>query len=229
MVRRASVLIIAIHTLLPPRQAGGQVTVVEEGTFSLLRQEVRIGREDFSIRRVQSSSGTTMIAQANVTTGEVRRTVVLTVDSAGYPLRYSHETFQAGRSAETTTGESRGTIWSGRTLSLLGESAREFRLPPGTLAGDEDIAHQVWFLLRFRTEGPMGRLAPRAVERQKVVLSPSGSELLRFGTVDVAAQRWVIRAGDLVVQEVWTDSRGRLLRVRFPTLDLDAVRDDIPR
>ncbi|MFM9014221.1 MAG: hypothetical protein ACKORK_11785 [Gemmatimonadota bacterium] len=111
----------------------------------------------------------------------------------------------------------------------LGESAREFRLPPGTLAGDEDIAHQVWFLLRFRTEGPMGRLAPRAVERQQVVLSPSGSELLRFGTVDVAAQRWVIRAGDLVVQEVWTDSRGRLLRVRFPTLDLDAVRDDIPR
>lgn len=224
MVRRTAILLL---TLLFPLMAEGQVTVVEEGTFSLLQRGVRVGREDFSIRRVQSSSGTTMIAQANVTTGEVRRTVVLSVDSAGFPLRYSHETLQAGRSAEIATGESRGSLWSGRTVSLLGESAREFRLPPGTLAGDEDIAHQVWFLLRFRTEGPMARLAPRAFALQPLLLAPSGSELLRFGTVDVAAQRWAIRSGDLVVQELWTDSRGRLLRVRFPALDLDAVRDDI--
>lgn len=226
MVRRTAILLL---TLLFPLMAESQVTVVEEGTFSLLQRGVRVGREDFSIRRVQSSSGTTMIAQANITTGEVRRTVVLSVDSAGYPLRYSHETFQAGRSAEIATGESRGSLWSGRTVSLLGESAREFRLPPGTLAGDEDIAHQVWFLLRFRTEGPMARLAPRAFALQPLLLAPSGSELLRFGTVDVAAQRWAIRSGDQVVQELWTDSRGRLLRVRFPALDLDAVRDDIPR
>jgi len=226
MVRRISLLILA---LLLPLVAEGQVTVVEEGTFSLLQRGVRVGREDFSIRRVQSSSGTTMIAQANVTTGEVRRTVVLSVDSAGFPLRYSHETFQAGRSAESATGESRGSLWSGRTVSLLGESAREFRLPPGTLAGEEDLAHQVWFLLRFRTEGPMGRLAPRAFALHEVILAPSGSELLRFGTVDVAAQHWVIRSGDQVVQELWTDSRGRLLRVRLPAIDLDAVRDDFPR
>lgn len=226
MVRRTAILLL---TLLFPLMAEGQVTVVEEGTFSLLQRGVRVGREDFSIRRVQSSSGTTMIAQANVTTGEVRRTVVLSVDSAGFPLRYSHETLQAGRSAEIATGESRGSLWSGRTVSLLGESAREFRLPPGTLAGDEDIAHQVWFLLRFRTEGPMARLAPRAFALQPLLLAPSGSELLRFGTVDVAAQRWAIRSGDQVVQELWTDSRGRLLRVRFPALDLDAVRDDIPQ
>jgi len=226
MVRFASLLLIA---LVLPWRADGQVTVLEEGTFSLLQRGVRIGREDFSIRRVQSSSGMTMIAQANVVTGEVRRTVALSVDSVGYPLRYSHETFQSGRSAETATGESRGTLWSGRTASLLGESAREFRLPPGTLAGDDDIAHQVWFLLRFRTEGPILRLAPRAFTLQTVTLAPAGSELLRIGSADVAAQRWAIRAGDQVVQEVWTDSRGRLLRVRLPALELDAIRDDLPQ
>lgn len=226
MARRVSLLILCC---LLPQLAGAQVTVLEEGTFSLLRGGVRVGREDFSIRRVQSSSGTTMIAQANVITGEVRRTVALSVDSAGYPLRYAHETFQAGRSAETANGESRGSLWSGRTASLLGESAREFRLPSGTLAGDDDIAHQVWFLLRFRTEGPMGRLSPRAFALQQVTLVPTGSELLRFGAVDVAAQRWTVRSGDQVIQEVWTDSRGRLLRVRLPALDLDAVRDDIPQ
>jgi len=226
MVRFASLLLVA---LVLPWRADGQVTVLEEGTFSLLQRGVRIGREDFSIRRVQSSSGMTMIAQANVVTGEVRRTVALSVDSVGYPMRYSHETFQSGRSAETATGESRGTLWSGRTASLLGESAREFRLPPGTLAGDDDIAHQVWFLLRFRTEGPIERLAPRAFTLQAVTLTPTGSELLRIGSADVAAQRWAIRAGDQVVQEVWTDSRGRLLRVRLPALELDAVRDDLPQ
>ncbi len=214
--------------LTRPATVHGQVTVLEEGTFSLLQRGVRVGREDFSIRRVQSSSGMTMIAQANVISGETRRAVALSVDSAGYPMRYSHETFQAGRSAEITTGESRGTLWSGRTLSVLGESAREFRLPVGTLAGEAEVAHQVWFLLRFRSDGPMGRLAPRAFEFQQVTLRPTGSELLRIGTADVAAQRWVIQSGDTVVQEVWTDSRGRLLRVRQPALDLDAVRDDVP-
>lgn len=226
MARRIALLVLS---LLLPLAVEGQVTVLEEGTFSLLQRGVRVGREDFSIRRVQSSSGMTMIAQANVITGEVRRTVVLSVDSTGYPLRYSHETFQAGRSAETATGESRGSLWSGRTVSVLGESAREFRLPPGTLAGDDDIAHQTWFLLRFRTEGPMGRLVPRIFELQQVTLAPAGSELLRVGSVDVAAQRWTIRVGDQVVQELWTDSRGRLLRVRLPALELDALRDDIPQ
>lgn len=226
MVRRTALLLLA---LLLPLAMEGQVTVLEDGTFSLLRGGVRIGREDFSIRRVQSSSGMTMIAQANVVTGEVRRTVALSVDSAGYPLRYAHETFQSGRSAETANGESRGSLWSGRIVSLLGESAREFRLPAGTLAGDDDIAHQVWFLLRFRSEGPMGRLAPRAFTLQQVTLAPAGSELLRIGTVDVAAQRWTVRSGDQVTQEIWTDSRGRLLRVRLAALDLDAVRDEIPQ
>ncbi|MEY3700982.1 MAG: hypothetical protein RI891_274, partial [Gemmatimonadota bacterium] len=69
----------------------------------------------------------------------------------------------------------------------------------------------------------------RAFEFQQVTLRPTGSELLRIGTADVAAQRWVIQSGDTVVQEVWTDSRGRLLRVRQPALDLDAVRDDVPQ
>lgn len=226
MSRRVSICVLA---LLLPLVAGAQVTVLEEGTFSLLQRGVRVGREDFSIRRVQTSSGTTMIAQANVVVGETRRTVALSVDSTGFPLRYSHETFQAGRSAESATGESRGTLWSGRTVSLLGESAREFRLPPGTHAIDDDVAHQVWFLLRFRTEGPMDRLLPRAFLLQQVTLAPEGSELLRFGTADVAAQRWVIRAEGQVVQEIWTDSRGRLLRVRLPALALDAMRDDLPQ
>ena len=158
MRRRVATLLFA---LLIPLASGAQVTVLEEGTFSLFQRGVRVGREDFSIRRVQTSAGMTMIAQANVVVGPVRRTVALSVDSVGFPLRYSHETFQAGRSAETATGESRGNLWSARTLSLLGESAREFRLPLGTLVSDEDIAHQAWFLLRFRRDGPMDRLVPR--------------------------------------------------------------------
>lgn len=226
MRRLRSLLVIA---WLLPLRAEAQITVLEEGTFSLLRRGVRVGREDFSIRRVQSSSGLTMIAQANIVMGDVRRTVALSVDSSGFPLRYSHETFQAGRSAETANGEARGGLWSGRTVSLLGESAREFRLPLGTLAGDDDSAHPAWFLLRFRTEDPMRRLVPREFDVQQVTLRPEGSELLRIGTVDVAAQRWVLRADGQVVQELWTDSRGRLLRVRLPDLELDAVRDDVPQ
>jgi hypothetical protein len=226
MFRAASLLLVAS---LLPLGVRAQVTVLDEGTFSLIQRGVRVGREDFSIRRVQTSSGMTMIAQANIVTGEVRRTVALSVDSVGFPLRYSHETMQAGRSAETANGESRGSLWSGRTQSLLGESAREFRLPPGTLAGDDDVAHPAWFLLRFRTEDPMTRLVPRAFQLQQVTLVPEGSELLRFGAVDVAAQRWVVRSGGELVQEVWTDSRGRMLRVRLPALELDALRDDVPQ
>lgn len=225
MRRLLRLLVVA---LIWPRIGGAQVTVLEEGTFSLVQRGVRVGREDFSIRRVQASSGNTMIAQANIVVGDQRRTVALSVDSLGSPLRYRSEVFQAGRSSELATGEARGSLWSGRSLSALGESAREFRLAAGTLAAEDDVVHQIWFLFRFRSEEPMTVLAPPTFRVAAVTITPTSSELLRIGTANVASQRWVIRSGEAVIQEIWTDTRGRLLRVRFVARELEAIRDELP-
>lgn len=226
LVRHLVRLLVVV--LIWPRIGGAQVTVLEEGTFSLVQRGVRVGREDFSIRRVQTSSGNSMIAQANIVIGDQRRTVALSVDSLGSPVRYRSEVFQSGRSAELATGEARGSLWSGRTLSVLGESAREFRLASGTLAAEDEVVHQIWFLLRFRTEETITVLAPPTFRVSPMTITPTSSDVLRIGTANIASQRWVIRSGETVVQEIWTDTRGRLLQVRFVARGIDAIRDELP-
>lgn len=64
----------------------GQVTILDEGTFSHTVNGTRVGREDFSIRAARSAPGAVYVAQANVLEGENRRTVVLNADSLGGPV-----------------------------------------------------------------------------------------------------------------------------------------------
>lgn len=210
--------------------AGAQVRVVDEGTFSIYAAGERIGREDFSIRAVPGAGGGTYIAQANVLMGTRLVSVALSADSSGAPVRYSLETSIDGRVVETITGESRRGVWFGRARRDGGESAREFRLPPGSVAAEPGVVHQLWFLLRRAAGKTPGLLLPRTLTMAEVVLEHAGDDTVMLGLQEIAAQRWLVRSpGDAyAAREAWTDAEGRLLRVRVPTMDLDAVRDEPP-
>lgn len=207
---------------------GAQVVVVDEGILTITVAGERVGREDFSIRRNVADGG--FIAQGNVLRGDSRSEVALTTDSTGLPLRFQIKRFVAGRQMENTSGEYRRGLWSGRTEGPTGESGREFRLPETLLAADDGVIHHAWFLVRFIRQGAVLVLRPRELAARPMVIESGGPDSVAFGLDWYDAVRWIVRdgVGGAVLREVWADAGGRLLRVRVPSADLDATRDEPP-
>lgn len=223
-------LILAALVAFSPAAGGAQVVVVDEGTFSLFVRGTRVGREDFSIRRAPASAAAAFVAQGNVILSGTRLEVALNTDSLGLPLRFELKTFALGRSTEQVTGEERRGLWSGRAVNAVGESAREFRLPTGSIAAEGGVVHHLWFLMRFGGSERTTELLPRLLSLREIRVEPDGREPISIGEREYDAQKWVVRALDgTLLQEVWTDTEGRLLRVRVPVDGLEAIRDDSPR
>lgn len=219
------------HHVTHPITLSAQVSLVDEGTFSLYVGGARVGREDFSIRAAPGPGGSAFIAQGNVLVGGNRVTVALNADSAGYPLRFQLEARLDGQVVETISGESRRGLWMGRALRERGESAREFRVPPGAIAAVEGVVHQLWFVLRLPPGSTPTLLLPRSLTLRQVALEDAGSERVSLGLHEFVTRRWIIQTVDdsAPVVEAWTDMEGRLLRVRIPSQDLEALRDEPPR
>ncbi len=233
-LRAAALLFpLAVPCLAPmaPVALGAQVVVVDDGTFSLFRAGERVGREDFSIRVSRSGAGDAFIAQGNVLSLERRTTVALTADSTGAPMRFQLETRQATTLIETYAGERQRGIWSGRSVSAVGESAREIRLAGVLLLVEPGVVHQLWFVLRAGETRTLTLFAPRTLARVPVAVREVGPDRVTLGLVEIPARHWEIRplAGGGALWEVWTDAQGRLLRVLTPADGLEAVRDEAPR
>ena len=213
-----------------PVAAGAQVVVVDEGTFTLTIGGERVGREDFSIRRSPAAANAVLVAQGNVLLGDLRLAVALNTDSLGVPLRFQEESFLLDRSSGSVTGEWRRGLWSALAVEQDGESAREFRLPAGSVAFADGVVHQLWFLLRFRPGVDATQLEPSSMTLRPVHAEDAGQDVVTIGLREVEAKKWVVRAlaDGHVIREAWTDTAGRLLRVRIPDQDMEALRDEAP-
>jgi hypothetical protein len=226
-LRLALPVLVALGAAAPA--AGAQVVIIDEGTFTLSVAGVRVGREDFSIRR-STALDAGYFAQGTVLRGESRIVVALGTDSVGTPLRFQFERFVTGRSVENVSGEFRRGLWSGRAVGATGESGREFRLPEHIVAADDAVVHETWYLLRFGPRPGTQLLLPRALTIRMLALEDAGPDSVSIGLDVVPVRKWVLRAtpDGPVLREAWVDPRGRLLRVRFPAEDLEALRDELP-
>lgn len=221
--------LLSFLVLLAPIGAEAQAVVVDEGTFSLFIGGVRVGREDFSIRPASGTGNIAYVAQGIVLHGEDRVSVRLNTDSLGSPLRFTLEATRDGRLVESISGEARQDLWSGRAIRPDGESAREFRLPPRSLAAEAMVIHHLWFLLRFGEGRSPSVLHPRSLTVERVSIEDAGPDRVSLGLREFVTRKWVIRpVHGTAIREAWTDLEGRLLRVRVPAEDLEAVRDEAP-
>lgn len=230
---RASSILTAVGSLLAltlaASEVAAQVVVVDEGTFTITVAGARAGREDFSIRRSTSLEGG-YFAQGTSLRGDNRTVSALTTDSVGTPLRFQWERFVTGRVVENVSGEFRRGLWSGRAVGPSGESGREFRLPEPVLGVDDAVIHETWFLVRFGTRSAMKVLSPRQLLVRDLLLEDAGADSVSIGPDVIPARKWVLRTapGGTVLKELWTDSRGRILRARIPAEELEAIRDEVP-
>lgn len=230
-VSRFRPLLVASLVLggLAPRLLSSQVLVLDEGTFSLFMNGERIGREDFSLRSARGSNGG-YIAQGNLLNGDQRRSVVLTVDSAGAPLRFQLDAREEGRVIARVAGQQERQIWSARIVRAGVESAREFRLPEHTFIVEMGAVHHLWFVVRLGEGRPVTLLAPSGPTEVRVVLEEQAPDRVPLGLREFVARRWVVRRVEdgTVLWELWTDAAGRLLKASNRVSALEAVRDDPP-
>jgi hypothetical protein len=209
-----------------PRIGVAQVTVVDEGSFTVTR-DGRTGREDFRIVRTPSGSGFVLVAAGTTVLGTARTVTALRTDTSGAPLAYQLEGREAGNVRERVSVQVGHGRISARAQSPRGESAREYFLKDGMLVLDEDVVHQYYFLALHPERSMVSVVLPRRNVVADLRVVNKGDE-----PIEIAGSRVVARhlgfADGAGEREVWVDALGRVLRVDAPVLGLVAVRDALP-
>jgi hypothetical protein len=224
--RTIAALILVLSAALSGGKAQAQVVVLDEGSFTLYKDGERIGREDFSIRTAPGAEGRVLVAQATVATGDRRVAPGINADTSGLPTRYQREVRVAGSVVESYRGQATRGRYSSSLMHADGESAREFRLPPGTVTADDDIVHQLWFIARRGAGVTVPVLVPRRNLVEMVRIETVGPERLSIDLRQYEVTRLVLRTvvGG-AIREVWVAADGRILKAAIPALGLVALRD----
>ena len=223
---RVATTLLGLALILAAVPADAQVRILDEGSFTLYRNGDRVGREDFSIREAPGADGQVLVAQATVAIGQRRIAPGVNADTTGFPTRYQREVRDSGVLIETYSGVTAGGLYSSRLVSPVGESSREFRLPRGTVAADDDIIHQLWFITRRGPGATVPVLAPRrnAVDQvrvERVAAERISIDLREFQTTHLAIH--TVATG--TVRDVWVDNAGHIIKASIPAIGLVALRD----
>lgn len=211
---------------------GAQVRVLDEGSFTILRGETRVGREDFSIRTSGDAGGGGLISsQATIQRDTQRFLPVLTATAAGAPLSYTMEWRGDGRTVSARwTLQVTGARAVSRQRTDAGESSAEFSAGGGAAALiDDDVAHHLWFL--FRNGTPVRTmLVPRRNVTVPVAIAATGTDTVAIGGKRIAALRYSVTPTDPGGQprQLWLDASGRLLQVKVPGINLTYLREEPP-
>lgn len=209
--------------------AHAQVTSLDEGSFTITRGADRVGREDFSIRRAPGVGGSILVAHGVLAMGNRRIEPSLNADTSGAVLKYQTDVREGGRSVVTYSGELARDHYRARSSRPDGESTREFRLPSGTVAVEDGVIHQLWFIARREPGAVVPVLAPLRNVVEQVRVELVGNETLRIDSRDVNARHLrLLTEGSGVTRDVWLDADGHLLKAAFPASRLVAVRDELP-
>lgn len=232
----ALLLLLAATPVAPPDTQGDRIDV---GSFTLLVDGQRSGREQFSIVGTGAASDAGLELRAEAAIGDRRSALRLETDTAGLPVRYSLEVRDGSALVLRLGGQRVRGRFATVSRSDRGEAAREYLLQPGMLILDEDGVHQHALLVRSR---PGLRAMTAGDTVTFPVLTPSRQQqgTLRLAletetdTVVVSgarlpARRWRATPAQGDERLVWSDARGRILRVVIPARAFEALRDDVPR
>lgn len=209
-----------------PSRSSAQVSVIDEGSFTITR-DGRTGREDFRIVRTPSGGGATLVATGTSVLGTARVVAALRTDTTGSPLAYQLEGRESGDVRERVSVQvARGRI-SARAQSARGESAREYFLRDGMLVLDDDLLHQYFFLALHPDRRVVSVVAPRRNVVVELRVENRGDEPIEIAGTRVVARHFAVSDG-ASTRDVWTDALGRILRIEDHATSLTAVRDALP-
>ena len=210
--------------------ARAQVISLDEGSFTITRAGTRVGREDFSIRSSPAPGGSMLFAHGVVAMGARHIEPSQNTDSSGGVLNYNTTVKDGARDVAIYSGKSARDHYVARTSRPEGESSREFRLPPGTVAVEDDVMHQLWFIARRGPGATVEVLAPLRNVVERVHVELVGDESLTIDGQELKARHVRLRTeGSGAIRDAWLDASGRMLQAAIPAARIVAVSDDPPR
>ncbi|MBL0889857.1 MAG: hypothetical protein IBJ19_04520 [Gemmatimonadaceae bacterium] len=208
---------------------------LDAGSFTVLLNGQRVGREQFSVQRLVPVDGATLEVRSESAIGDRRTAMRLEADSAGTPVRYSVEERQGTEVTLRLGGQRVRGRFATLARSVTGESAREYLLRPQAVVVEDDGFVQHALLLWGRRLAPgdgvtLPSLTPvaNAQGAVRIVLEAEADPVVIAGARRVA-RRWRVVTASGELRLVWTEPEGPLLRVQIPARGLEAVRDDVPR
>ena len=212
-----------------PRPAAAlQVSVVDEGTFTITRKSTRVGRETFTIRRSVTPNETVYEANATVDFDTQHLSPALRTDSAYAPLAYQMEV----RTNDQLQLRLKGVIGRGRFSARVrtpsGEAAREYIVSEGALVIDDDVFHQYYFLAQ-RIHGSsftVPVVIPTRNTQVTMRVQVVGVERITVGGTPTDARRLAATMAGGTPRDIWIDGEGRVLKVTLG--DVTALRDELP-
>ena len=217
-----------------PRQPPA-LTRLDVGSFTLLTNGQRAGREQFSMQRITSPDGGTLEVRSESALGDRRVAMRLETDSAGTPVRYSVEERRGADVTLRLGGQRVRGRFATLARSATGEAAREYLLRPGAVVVEEDGIVQYALLVRDRPLAvsagvTLPSLTPIANTQGAVrIVLETATDTIAVAGARREARRWRLTASSGDQRLIWSDGEGRLLRLTIPARRLEALRDDVPR
>ena len=224
--------LLSATLLAVPSAAPAQVTVADEGSFTISRAGTRIGRENFTIRQTSGPGGDVYVANATVEVEAERLSPALRADESFAPLAYQLEVRSGGEVSERLRAiVGRGRI-SAQVKTAKGESTKEYIVSNAALVLDDNVFHQYYFLAR-RSPGTGSATVPVVIPRRntQVVMrvSTQGSAPVTIGGKSTDARVLVLTEPGGGTRHIWVDSQGRVLKVSLDARGVTALRDELPR
>ena len=207
-----------------------QVTMVDEGSFTVTLNRVRIGREEFSIRSAPGPNATILfVAQASAVYDDQRLFPALSTLPSGTPVSYQVEVRRGTDVEQRWSGSFGAGRVSARITTPRRDAVREFLVADGALLLDEGIYHQFFFIARRRGPSSLLVIAARRNRQELLRVVDRGSQTVDIGGQPLAATTFLATGPDGVERQVWVDGEGRVLKVFVAAQGLMALRDDPPR
>lgn len=215
--------------------AGAQADRIDAGSFSISQQGHRVGREQFSLRKVAATDGSAFELRSESVAGERRVAVQLTTDSVGSPIHYSLQIREGTRVTVRAGGQRTGNRFSTQALRDNGESAREYALIPGMLILEAEFYHQFAMAVRGRSMEIGKRIEVSTIsllenaERPMQLVLETRSDSVTIAGAAKEAFRWKLSDGTGLARTLWSDAEGRLLRIVVPSRSIEVTRDALPK
>ncbi len=223
-------LLLAAALAFAPSVTLAQVSIVDEGSFTIYQGGARLGHEDFRIRRMPvTDTSSEYVASSVVAYNDRRLAPDLRTGTRGEPLAYRVESRTGTTMHERLSGQTGRGRFSAVMKTPDGESTKEYALGEGALILEDEVFSQYYFVAQAGRNATVPVVVPRRSSQSTMHIESRGDEAVKIGGVSVPARHVMLRDAGGNDREIWVDSQGRVLKVSIPSRDLVAVRDEVPK
>jgi hypothetical protein len=232
-MRTLGLLCMTVFAMPLPSGATAQVSVVDEGSFTITRNGAKSGRETFTIRKTGVGAADAYVANGTTDLDGRRLVPALQADADFGPIKYQLEIRRGDDVVERLKGMAGRDRFSMQVRTSKGESTREFIASDDAVLLDDDVFHQYYFVAQRAQKlgaagGSIAVVTPQRAEQRVLNAKWAPDETLVIAGHSLSAKHLVLTDAGSGSASVWVDAMGHVLKVSLDGRGLLIQRDELP-